>query len=45
VPPLADALTAEHPSLIFLDIRLEGSDAVGAIRTLEESGYTASFRS
>src|SRR4051794_11731668 len=34
-----DALDSMSPSAIFLDVSLEGSDAVDALRWLAETGY------
>jgi CheY-like chemotaxis protein len=36
---MVEGLLRRHPDLIFLDISLERSDAVDAIRALGQSGY------
>ncbi len=36
---LAEALSKEHPQLIFLDVLLNGGDAIDAIRVLHQSSF------
>jgi EAL domain-containing protein (putative c-di-GMP-specific phosphodiesterase class I) len=39
IPDMADALSSAHPNLIFLDVWLDGSDAIDALRVLTQHGY------